>query len=42
MISDLKDIDDTIKLTEITSGPRVALSNTFLYDLHEVCVYNKY
>ncbi|CAI2164604.1 11783_t:CDS:2 [Funneliformis geosporum] len=35
-ISVISDIDDTIKLTEITSGPRTALSNTFLYDLVEV------
>ncbi|GES78046.1 DUF2183 domain-containing protein [Rhizophagus clarus] len=35
-ISVISDIDDTIKLTGVASGPRVALSNTFLYDLCEV------
>ncbi|CAG8731482.1 4488_t:CDS:2, partial [Racocetra persica] len=35
-ISIISDIDDTIKHTDITSGPRAALSSTFLYDQQEV------
>ncbi|GET67465.1 DUF2183 domain-containing protein [Rhizophagus irregularis DAOM 181602=DAOM 197198] len=35
-ISVISDIDDTIKLTGVSSGPRIALSNTFLYELCEV------
>ncbi|CAJ0752334.1 257_t:CDS:2 [Entrophospora sp. SA101] len=35
-ISVISDIDDTIKCTGITSGPRTVLSNTFLNELKEV------
>ncbi|CAG8681042.1 5049_t:CDS:2, partial [Cetraspora pellucida] len=35
-IISVNDIDDTIKHTDISSGPRAALSSTFLYDQKEV------
>ncbi|CAG8725771.1 2306_t:CDS:2 [Gigaspora margarita] len=35
-ISIISDIDDTIKHTGVNSGPRAALSSTFLYDQKEV------